>query len=57
MIIGAGACVLAPDISARGLFWPDVSNYPYGNGLLTAVAFERIGRRQVERMFAQGFSG
>ena len=57
MIIGAGASVLAADISARGLFWPDVSDYPYGNGLLTAVAFGRIGRRQVERMIAQGFSG
>ena len=57
MIIGAGASALAADISARGLFGLDVSDYPYVNGLLKAVALGMIARRQVERMITQGFSG
>ena len=55
--IDAGANGLAADISARGFSGQYVSDYPCGNGLLTAVAFGRIGRRQVARMIAQGFSG
>ena len=57
VIIGAGESGLVADKSARGFSGPDASDYPYGSGLLTAVAFGRIGRRQVERMIAQGFSG
>ena len=57
VIIGAGASGLAADMSARGFSGPDVSDYPYGNGLLTAVALGRIARRKVARMIEQGFSG
>ena len=57
VIIDAGASGLAADISARGFSGPYVSDYPCGKGLLMAVAFWRIARRQVVRMIEQGFSG
>ena len=57
MIIGGGAGTATADMAERGFSGLDVSDYPYGNGLLTAVALGRIARRQAARMIEQGFSG